>query len=73
MKPSLILGIVLIVIGAAALGHYSYTTQESILQIGPVKATAERTHTVSVPPFVGWALMAGGVCVLIFAARSGKN
>jgi hypothetical protein len=75
MKTTLILGIALIVIGAAVLGydHYSYTTQENILQIGPITATAERTHTVSLPPIIGWLLIGGGAGVLAFAALSKKN
>jgi hypothetical protein len=75
MKSILILGVALIVIGAAVLGydHYSYTTTENILQIGPITATAERTHTVSLPPIIGWLLIGGGACVLTFAALSKKN
>ena len=75
MKTILILGVALIVIGAAVLGydHYSYTTKENILQIGPITATAERTHTVSLPPIFGWLLIGGGACALAFAALSKKN
>lgn len=72
MKSSLILGITLIVIGAAVLGydHYSYTTTEKVLQIGPLTATAEQTHTVSLPPILGWLLIAGGVGVAVYGMRS---
>ena len=75
MKTISILGIVLIVIGAAVLGYdnYSYTTKENILQIGPITATAERTHTVSLPPIIGWLLIVGGACVLIFGVWSKKD
>ena len=75
MKATLILGVVLIVAGAAILGydHYSYTTTENILQIGPITASAERTHTVSLPPIIGWLLIGGGVCALVFGARSKRS
>ena len=75
MKATLILGVALIVMGAAVLGydHYSYTTKENILQIGPVTATAERTHTVSLPPIIGWLLIGGGACALISGLWSGKD
>lgn len=75
MKTILMLGIALIVIGSAVIGydHYSYTTQENILQIGPITATAEKTHTVSIPPILGWLLIGGGACVLAFAVVSKKN
>jgi hypothetical protein len=74
MKTILIPGVALIVIGAAVLGydHYSYTTKENILQIGPLTATAERTHTVSLPPIIGWLLI-GGACALIFGVWSKKD
>jgi hypothetical protein len=74
MKNTLFIGIALIVIGAAVLGydHYSYTTQEQVLQIGPLTATAEKTHTVSFPPILGWLLVGGGIGVLVFGI-SKKN
>ena len=74
MKATLRLGIALIVMGAAVLGysHYSYTTTEKVLQLGPLTATAERTHTVFLPPILGWLLIAGGACALIFGSISKK-
>jgi hypothetical protein len=75
MKNVFILGIALLVMGVAVIGydHFSYTTKENILQIGPIKATADRTHTVSVPPIVGWLLVGGGAGLLAFGALSRKN
>lgn len=74
MKATLITGIALIVLGVAVLGydHYSYTTTENILQIGPITATAERTHAFSIPPIVGWLLLGGGAFVIAFAMLSKK-
>lgn len=75
MKATLILGIALIIAGAAVLGynHYSYTTTETVLQVGPITATADREHTVSLPPILGWLLIGGGACALAFAALSKKH
>jgi hypothetical protein len=75
VKTILILGVALIVIGAAVLGydHYSYTSKENILKIGPLTATVERMHTVSLPPIIGWLLIGSGACVLIFGAWSKKD
>jgi hypothetical protein len=75
MKTIYILGVVLILIGAAVLGydHYSYTTTEKILEIGPITATAEKTHTVSLPPILGWLLIGGGACALVLGAWSRKD
>jgi hypothetical protein len=75
MKANLIVGVALIVMGAAVLGydHYSYTTTEKVLQVGPITATAEKTHTVLLPPILGWLLIGGGACALIFGAWSRKD
>lgn len=75
MKPILIIGIVLIVLGGAVLGYeqYSYTTREQVLQIGSITATAEQTHTVYLPPLLGWLLIGGGVFLLGYAALTKKN
>ena len=72
MKNTLIAGIALILLGAAVLAYrqFSYKTEETVLNIGPIKATAERTRTVPFPPIIGWALIGGGACALIFGARS---
>jgi hypothetical protein len=35
--------------------------------------TAEKTHTVALPAILGWLLVGGGICVLVFGALSKKN
>lgn len=72
MKGTLILGIVLILSGAAMLAYrqFSYQTRETVLEIGPLKATAEKTHTVPLPSILGWALVGSGAGVLVFSSRS---
>jgi uncharacterized membrane protein len=75
MKATFIIGIALVVLGAAVLAyeHFSYTTTETVLQVGPVTATADRSHEVALPPILGWILIGGGTVVLAFAAMSRKN
>ncbi len=75
MKPTLLIGIVLILLGGAVLGYeqYSYTTREQVLQIGSITATAERTHVVSLPPLLGWLLVGGGVALLAYAVLGKRN
>lgn len=72
MKSQSILGNILILIGAAILayGHFSYQSRETVLEVGPIKATAEKTHHVPIPPILGWALIGGGAVVLVFSGRS---
>ena len=71
MKAPLLLGLALVLLGAGILsyGYFSYRTRETVFKIGPIEATADRTKTVSLPPILGWGLLGGGVCVLIFSAR----
>jgi hypothetical protein len=70
MKPLAIIGVLLIVLGIAALvvPRFTYTTEEKVLEVGPIVATAEKEHSIRVPDIAGIiAVIAGGV--LVFAAR----
>jgi uncharacterized membrane protein YidH (DUF202 family) len=71
MKSKSILGIILILIGAAILayGHFSYQSRETVIEVGPIKATAEKTHNVPVPPILGWVLIGVGAAVLVVPSR----
>ena len=66
-----IAGIVLITLGVAALAYQgiTYTSRETVLDIGPVKATADRQKTIPLPPLVGVAVVGGGVALLILGSR----
>ena len=72
MKSKTLSGIVLILIGAAILAYrqFSYQSRETVLEVGPIKATADKTHTVPIPPIFGWVLIGAGACVLVFPGRS---
>lgn len=71
MKPISIAGVVLIVLGLAALAYQgiTYTTRETVLDIGPLHATADTQKTVPLPPVVGGVAVIGGVLLLIANAR----
>lgn len=71
MKPMAIAGVVLIVLGLAALAYQgiTYTTRETVVDIGPLQATAERQKTVPLPPVLGITAVAGGVALLIAGMR----
>ena len=72
MKTTQLIGIVLALIGGAILiyGHFSYEKRETVLKIGPIEATADRTKTVSLPPILGWSLLGIGACVLVFSPKA---
>jgi uncharacterized membrane protein YidH (DUF202 family) len=71
MKPAAILGLVLIVVGLAALAYQSvtYTSRETVIDIGPVHATADRQKTLPLPPVLGIVAVAGGVVLVIAGVR----
>ena len=71
MKPMTIAGIILIVVGLAALalGGFSYTTRETVVDLGPLQATAERERRFPVPPVAGVAAVAAGVALLVVGMR----
>jgi len=71
MKPAAIVGIVLIALGAASLVYkgFHYTSEETVLQVGSVKATAETEKSVSIPAWAGIAAIAVGALVLVFGRR----
>ena len=71
MKPLTILGVVLIVLGVLALAYQgiTYTTRETVLDAGPIEATAERRKTIPLPPILGAAAVAAGVIVLVVGSR----
>jgi hypothetical protein len=67
----LIIAIVLIAIGVVSLAYQgiTYTTREKVLEVGPIKATAEKERTIPLPPILGGLALAGGVVLLLVGAR----
>lgn len=71
MKATTMIGVVLIVLGVAALAYQgiNYTTRETVIDIGPVHATAERHRTLPLPPVVGAVAVVGGIVLVLAGAR----
>ena len=66
-----LLGIVLIILGVVAFAYQgiTYTTQEKVLDIGPLKATVEKEKTIPLPPLVGGAALIGGIVLLLVGTK----
>ena len=64
-------GFALIALGAIALVYQgiTYTTRETVVDIGPIHATADRERTFPVSPIVGVALVIGGAVLLYTGGR----
>jgi hypothetical protein len=67
-----IVGLVLIVIGIVALVYQgvTYTTRETVLDIGPLHATADKQHSIPLPPVLGVVAIAAGAGLLVMGGRS---
>jgi uncharacterized membrane protein HdeD (DUF308 family) len=71
MKPTALVGVLLIVLGLVALAYqgFTYTKRETVIDIGPIKATADREKTIPLPPVVGAVAVVGGILVLVLGGR----
>lgn len=67
MKPIMLLGVALIVIGVLALAYQgiTYTTREKVIDLGPLKASVDKQKTIPLPPIVGAVALAAGVILLV--------
>jgi hypothetical protein len=68
MKGIAIVGVVLMLVGVVgfAVGNFSFTTEEKVLEIGPIEASVDKTRTVAIPSLLaGIALVAGLVLVVV--------
>jgi hypothetical protein len=71
MKTNSLVGIILIVIGIAALAYQgiTYTTREKVVDLGPIQVTADKTKTLPLPPIVGGIALVGGIVLLVMGNK----
>jgi hypothetical protein len=74
MKPTVIIGIVLIVLGVVGLIYQgiTYTTREKVIDVpGIIQVTADKQRTIPIPAIVGALALAGGISMVVVASRKG--
>jgi uncharacterized membrane protein YidH (DUF202 family) len=73
MKQKMLIGIVLIVIGVIALGYsgITYTSHDKVIDLGPLQVSADRKHTIPLPPILGGLALVGGLVLLISGYKKG--
>jgi hypothetical protein len=71
MTTPTMLGVALIILGIVAFVYQgiTYTTQNKIIDLGPLQATVDKQETIPLSPFVGGLALAGGVALLFVGAR----
>ncbi len=73
MRPIAWFGVLLIVAGVTALAvrSFSFTTQEKVLDVGPIHATENKEHDVYLYPAAGVAaILIGGALVFVGRKRA---
>jgi len=64
------LGVILIVVGIVMLivTGFSYTTEETVIDAGPIEVNAEKQESINWPPYAGGAALVAGI-VMVVASR----
>lgn len=67
-----ILGVALIVLGIAALalGGFSFTTRERVLDAGPLKVDTTEEHSIPIAPIAGVTAVVAGIALVAVRGRS---
>jgi hypothetical protein len=73
MKPIVIIGIIIIVLGIVALAYQgiTYVTHDKVIDMGPIQVSADRTHTIPIAPILGAVAIVAGVVLLVMGIRTG--
>ena len=71
MRTNTIIAVILIALGIVAIAYQgiTYTTHESVVDIGPLKVTSEKSRTLPLPPIVGAIALAGGIALLVVGRK----
>jgi len=66
-----LVGIIFIVLGVLALAYQGirYTTQEKLIDIGPLKVTAKEKKIIPLPPIVGGVALVAGIALILADRR----
>jgi len=66
-----ILGIILIIAGIVSLiyGGITYNRKKTVIDIGPIEATATERERIPIPPILGGVALVAGVLMLVIPNR----
>lgn len=67
-----LIGALLIVLGIIGFSYkyYTYTTNEKVAEIGPIKVTAEKEKAVVIPPVLSGLSVAAGIILIVVGVRN---
>ena len=75
MKPLVVIGLLLVVLGIVALAVPTFTffTTERVADAGFFKIDVSRPHTVVINPIVGGIVLAVGIVLILVGRRSASS
>jgi hypothetical protein len=73
MRPLVLIGLILVVLGiiALAIPSITYLTTERVADVGFFRIEVSRPHTIVFNPFVGIVALAAGVILVLAGRRPG--
>jgi len=73
MRPLLVIGLILVVVGLVALAvpSFTYFATERVADVGFFKIDVSRPHTIVFNPIVGGVALAAGFVLVLLGLRSG--
>lgn len=71
INPITLVGIVLIVLGIVAFVYKGipYTSRDTVINIGPIHATADTKKTIPLSPLFGGLALVGGIVLVVVGAK----
>jgi uncharacterized membrane protein HdeD (DUF308 family) len=71
MRTATLIGIILLAIGVVALIYQgiTYTTEQTVFELGPVDVQAEERRTIPLPPILGALALIGGIVLIVAGSR----
>ena len=64
MTKTIVVSLIVLGLVGLAWGGFTYKTRETVVDIGPIHATSEKTHDVPVPPIAGALALVGGIVLV---------
>jgi hypothetical protein len=71
MRVGTLVGVILIILGVVglAVGGFSFTHKEKVVDLGPIEATADKKESVAIPPVLGTVAIVAGVLLVGATSR----
>ncbi len=72
MKAVVVVGIALIIAGLLAFAYqgFTYTTRETVAEVGPLKIMVDRERSLPSPRTIGGVALGAGIVLLIVGTKN---